>query len=94
MESEIRAVERVRTRARGVDALVEYGRRQMAAGSDAWCVQHTASEQDARELVTRLQEIFWRPPEFVTELGPTLGTHVGPGCLLVATIPARLLGAR
>ena len=32
-----------------------------------------------------------RPPLFVSEVGPVLGTHVGPGLLGVGGIPPRLL---
>jgi DegV family protein with EDD domain len=92
IESEIRAVERVRTRERGIEALIEFARRQAASGSDAWCVQHAVAGDDARAMVSRLQEVFWRPPEFVAELGPTIVTHSGPGALAVGTIPSRLLG--
>ena len=46
IESEIRAVERVRTRERGIESLVEFARRQAAAGSDAWCPSPWASPGD------------------------------------------------
>jgi fatty acid-binding protein DegV len=41
--------------------------------------------------VERLQEVFWRQPEFVTELGPIIGTHVGPGLVGVGGVPPRFL---
>jgi DegV family protein with EDD domain len=91
IESEIKAVERVRTRERGVERLVEYGRQRAGAGATAWGVQHTRAPEEARILTERLQEVFWRPPEFVSELGPVIGTHTGPGLLAIAGMPARLL---
>jgi len=91
VESEIRPVERVRTRERGIEALAEFARRENAGGSDAWVIQHGASPVDARDLRRQLQETFWRRPEFLELIGPSVGTHTGPGLLAVATMPARLL---
>jgi DegV family protein with EDD domain len=91
LESEIKAVERVRTRERGLDRLVEYGRQLHAAGANAWFVQHAAAPDDAHALAKRLQEIFWRPPEFVSEWGPVLGTHAGPGLVGFGGLPPRFL---
>jgi fatty acid kinase fatty acid binding subunit len=91
LESEIKAVERVRTHERGVERLVDYGRQLHATGAIAWCVQHTCAPDGAQALVERLQEVFWRPPEFVSEIGPVVGTHTGPGLLGVMTTPARFL---
>jgi DegV family protein with EDD domain len=89
--TEFRTVERVRTRTRGLERLVEFGRQQLTLGADAWAVQHTRALDDANQLVDRLRAVFVRPPEFVTEIGPVLGTHLGPGLLGLGTIPARFL---
>ncbi len=91
MESEIKAIERVRTRARAVDRLVEFCRRQATAGADAWFIQHADAEEEARALADRLQEIFWRPPEFLSEIGPAIGTHTGPGSMIAGSMPSQLL---
>ena len=91
IESEIRAVERVRSWDRVIERMVEYGRQLHKAGAEAWGVQHTANIADAELLTERLQGIFWRKPEFVSELGTILGTHVGPGMIAVGGIPPRFL---
>lgn len=91
IESEMKAVERVRTRARGIERLVDFARQMKASGADAWGVQHAAAEDEARLLVERLQEIFWRPPFIVSEIGPVIGTHTGPGLLGIGGVPARFL---
>jgi fatty acid kinase fatty acid binding subunit len=91
LESEVKAVERVRTRERGLQRLVDYGRQLHATGTKAWCVQHTCAPDAARALVERLQEAFWRPPEFVSEIGPVIGIHGGPGVLAFCGLPARFL---
>ncbi|HWH45700.1 MAG TPA: DegV family protein [Thermoleophilaceae bacterium] len=91
LESEIKAVERVRTRERGLERLVDLSRQLQAAGATAYFVTHTRCPDDARALVERLQEVFWRPPEFVEELGPVVGTHTGPGLLGCGGLPVRFL---
>ncbi len=91
VESEVRAIERVRSRAKGVERLIELARQQKAAGADAWVVQHGAAHEDAARLVERLTDVFDRPPECVSEVGPVVGTHSGPGVLAVGTLPSRFL---
>jgi DegV family protein with EDD domain len=91
LESEIRAVERIRTRSRAIDRLVELGRQLRATGASCWMVQHTRVPDDAAALAERLREVFWRPPEFVAEIGPCVGTHTGPGMLAIGGMPARFL---
>ena len=91
IESEVKAIERVRTRARGVERLVGYGRQLRAGGATAWTVQHACAPDAADALAVRLQEIFWRPPEFVSEVGPVVATDTGPGLLGLMGLPARFL---
>lgn len=89
--SEIKAVERVRARRRGVERLVELMRQRRAVGADRWFVQHAHAAQDAQELVARLQGVLGTPPEFVTELGPVVAMHAGPGTLSVGGLPGAAL---
>jgi fatty acid kinase fatty acid binding subunit len=86
-EEQVEPVERVRTRRRAFERLVEYGRKRHADGGDAWVVQHIRSADAARQLVEQCREIFGRGPLFVTEIGPVLGAHVGPGLLGVGGVP-------
>lgn len=89
--SEIKAVERVRARGRGVERLVELMRQRRAVGADRWFVQHAHAAEDAQLLVDRLQAVFGAPPEFVSELGPVVATHAGPGTLSVGGLPGAAL---
>jgi DegV family protein with EDD domain len=91
VESEISAVERVRSWDNVMDRMVEYGRQLHQAGAEAWFVQHAANPADAELLVERLRKVFWRGPEFVSELGPVIGTNAGPGVLGVGGIPPRFV---
>jgi DegV family protein with EDD domain len=85
-ESEIRAVERVRTTERAFERLVDLAHRLHASGSDCWIVQHAASPEAVERLVIRCEKIFHRPPEFVSPFSPVIGTHLGPGSLVLAGI--------
>jgi DegV family protein with EDD domain len=91
VESEIKAVERVRTRRRGLDRLVELMRQRRSLGADRWFVQHAQAHEDAEAMVERLTELFGRPPEFVSEVGPVIGTHTGPGAIWVGGLPGAAL---
>jgi len=87
IESELKAVERVRTHRRGVERLIELMRQRRAVGADRWFVQHAYAHEDAKQLSERLAELFGTEPEFVSEVGPVVATHVGPGTLLVGGLP-------
>lgn len=92
IESELKAVERVRTRRRAVERLIELMRQRRAVGADRWFVQHAYAAEDAQLLAQRLSAVFDAPPEFISELGPVLATHAGPGTLSVGGLPAAALG--
>jgi DegV family protein with EDD domain len=88
VESEMTAVERVRTRDRAVERLADLMRRQASLGADVWVVQHSRAAADAEALVDRLHGIFRRPPLFVTEIGPCAAVNGGPGILGCAAGPS------
>jgi DegV family protein with EDD domain len=94
IESEIKAVERVRTRRRGVERLVELMQQRRVVGADRWFVQHTGAHEDARRLAERLDELFGTEPEFISELGPVIATHLGPRSLWAGGLPGTALGGR
>ncbi|MGH3493626.1 MAG: DegV family protein, partial [Sciscionella sp.] len=92
IESVVTAVERVRTRRRGVDRLVELMlQRRAAVGADRWFVQHTGTPEDAQRLADRFDEMFGTEPEFISEVGPVTATHVGPRSLWVGGLPGAAL---
>jgi DegV family protein with EDD domain len=92
LESQFRAVERVRTRRRAVERLVELMRQRRAVGADRWFVQHAYAHEDAKRLAERLAEMLGTEPEFISELSPVLATHTGPGTLVAGGLPAAALG--
>jgi DegV family protein with EDD domain len=91
VESEITPVERVRTSRRAFERMVDLLRERAAAGADAWMVQHIQAPDEAAELAKRGTEVFGVPPRVISEIGPVIGTHVGPGLLGVGGLPSSYL---
>jgi DegV family protein with EDD domain len=88
VEAEITPVERVRTSGRAFERMVEYLRACHDDGADAWVVQHIQAADVAERLVERGRELFGTEPTFVSEIGPVIGAHVGPGLIGVGGIPS------
>jgi DegV family protein with EDD domain len=78
VESEITPVERVRTSRRVFERMV-------------WMVQHIQAPREAAELAARGTEIFGVEPRVISEIGPVIGTHVGPGLLGAGGLPSSFL---
>src|SRR4051812_25632363 len=91
LESEIVPVERVRTAGRAFERMVDYMRSRRDEGADGWVVQHIQARDQADRLIERGQEIFGCDPLFVSEVGPVIGAHVGPGLLGVGGVPRTLV---
>lgn len=92
LQDQITPIERVRTSSRAVARLVEFLQTRHDDGCDTWYVQHIQDPDRAQVLVDRGREIFRTDPGFVSEIGPVIGTHVGPGLLGVSAVPGRLMG--
>ena len=91
VESEITPVERVRTSKRAFEKLVGLFETCRAEGIDGWVVQHIQAPEQAAALEARGREIFGTDPVIVSEIGPVIGTHVGPGLLGAGGVPRSLL---
>ena len=91
IDSEITPVERVRTQGRAIDRLVRELSEQREAGSDVYFIQHVQAPQLAERIAARGREIFGSEPVCVSEVGPVIGAHVGPGLLGVGGIPSSFL---
>jgi DegV family protein with EDD domain len=91
LEEEITPVERVRTRARSIERLRDYARQRHEDGLDAWVVQHIQDPETASSMVDDCREIFGCEPAFVSEIGPVIGAHVGPGLLGVGSVSKDVL---
>ena len=73
--------------------MVDYLQSRHDDGADGWVVQHIQAPTRRERLVARGREIFGSEPVFVSEIGPVIGTHAGPGCSASGGIPLGLLGA-
>ncbi len=91
VESEITPIERVRTSRRAFEKLVGLFETCRGEGIDGWVVQHIQAPEQAAELEARGRQIFGTDPVMVSEIGPVIGTHVGPGLLGAGGIPRSLL---
>jgi DegV family protein with EDD domain len=91
VRSEITPIERVRTSRRAFERMVDLLRSRADAGADAWMVQHIQAPREAHELAARGRELLGCDPLVVSEIGPVIGTHVGPGLLGAGGIPSSLL---
>jgi DegV family protein with EDD domain len=91
LEEEITPVERVRTRRRALERMVDFARERKEAGADGWVVQHIHDPESAQELVQHGRDVFGADPIFVSEIGPVIGAHVGPGLLGIGGVPRGLV---
>ena len=91
LEEEITPIERVRTRRRALERMVDFARERHADGADAWVVQHIHDAETAQTLVDHCRGVFDSDPVFVSEIGPVIGAHIGPGLLGFGGVPKRLL---
>jgi DegV family protein with EDD domain len=92
IESEIVPIERVRTWTRAFERLVDHLSALREEGKDRFFIQHIQAADQAEKLAERGQAIYGRPPEFVSEMGPVIGAHAGPGLIGVTALHDALLG--
>ena len=88
VENEMTPVERVRTSGRAMERMVDYARQRKDSGADAWSAQHIDAPDACQELIERCSEVYGRPPTIVSEIGPVLSAHTGPGLLGMGGLPA------
>jgi DegV family protein with EDD domain len=87
LDKEITPIERVRTGSKALRRLTEYAEQRRDDGADGWVVQHVQAPEEARRLADATEGIMGRGPVFVSEVGPVIGTHIGPGLLGVGGVP-------
>jgi DegV family protein with EDD domain len=91
IENEMTPVERVRTSSRAFERMVDYARQRSDSGAGAWSAQHINAPDQCAALVERGTEVFGHPPTIVSELGPVLAVHTGPGLLGIGALPERFV---
>ncbi|PWU23201.1 MAG: DegV family protein [Candidatus Rokuibacteriota bacterium] len=91
LDKEITPIERVRTGAKALRRLAEYAEQRRADGADAWVVQHIQAPDEAAQLAESVERVMGHGPVFISEVGPVIGTHIGPGLLGVGGVPPATL---
>lgn len=86
-EGTVAPLEKVRTRHRAMERLVEHAR-QLAPFDDL-AVMHTHAPQLAEELATMLRDIHPRSHILIAETGIVMGTHTGPNSLGLCAVVAK-----
>lgn len=75
-------LEKVRGKAKARERMLERLFEEVPAESlEMGAVLHAAAADEAREIAQRLQDHYQGHRFYVEELGPTVGTHAGPGTL-------------
>jgi DegV family protein with EDD domain len=92
IESEIVPIERVRTWGRAFERMVDHLSALREDGNDRFFIQHIQAADQAEKLAQRGEAIYGRPPEFVSEMGPVIGAHAGPGLIGVTAMRDAMLG--
>jgi fatty acid kinase fatty acid binding subunit len=91
LEGQITPIERVRTSKRAFQRMLDYLRSRADDGADGWVVQHIRAEDVAARLVDQGRGMFDCEPAFVSEIGPVIGAHVGPGLVGVGGLQRALI---
>jgi DegV family protein with EDD domain len=89
LDKEITPIERVRTGGKAMRRLLEYMEQLYADGGDGWVVQHVQAPEEAQQLIEATRAMTGLEPAFVSEVGPVIGAHVGPGLLGIGAVPLR-----
>jgi DegV family protein with EDD domain len=76
--------EKIRGRRKSMKTLVDVTERRFTDGSPLLVVAHGDSPEDAAILGEMLSERLGSAPTLVCEVGPVIGSHVGPGMLAVS----------
>jgi DegV family protein with EDD domain len=91
VENEMTPVERVRTSTRAFERMLDYARQRADSGAGAWSAQHINAPDQCAALVERGTEVFGHGPTIVSEIGPVLAVHTGPGLLGIGALPERFI---
>lgn len=87
-DGRIEALEKVRTTTRAMSRLLEITVLSASSGPNSFAVHHMAAQDRAEQLAADIRR---RVPHcqdcVVSEVGPVIGAHIGPGALGVVLLP-------
>lgn len=81
-DGEVHPLERARTRARGIERLYELAQEHMPLEDLA--VVYSTTPDEAQTLAQRLKPFLPDGEVFLSQVGPVVGTYLGPGVLGIA----------
>jgi len=87
-EGELFASEKVRTRSRALDRIINIVEQRMGGSPASLAVVHAADPATAERLGQRLQEIFKIKELITAELSIPVAAHLGPGTIGIVAYPS------
>ena len=81
-DGEVHPLERARSRAKGIERLYQLAQEHMPV--DGLAVAYSTTPDDAQALAQRLKPLLPGGEVFVSQVGPVVGTYLGPGILAIA----------
>ena len=88
VEGRVEVRERTRTWSRALDRVADLVAEEAQGADLDVVVAHAVAEDRAAELWARLEDRVTIASRLETMIGPIVGTHVGPGAVSVAALPA------
>ncbi len=85
-DGEVHPVERVRTRAKAIEKVIEMS--TAIPKANRFFVMHSYAPQDAEMVAKRLRDSFPGKDVSIGKLGPVIGVYAGPGAVAIATLEA------
>lgn len=86
-DGKVEAVERIRTKAKAIERLIEIIGEQTAGKSPVRVATlHANAESEAREILIRVSSLTRATESVFTSVSPVVGTHTGPGTVGIAYI--------
>jgi len=86
-EGVVAPVDKVRGQKKAMARIIELLNEQVRADRVRLIVAHSNAEQTAKELASMLERQFHSDGVLYTEIGPVIGTHVGPGTVAAFVCP-------
>lgn len=87
-QGEVEIIAKVRTHREAINRLLDEFKANISTGAGSIIsVVHTAAEEEAQKLKGIIQETVGNVEIILSQAGPVLGAHVGPGVLALVSVP-------
>jgi DegV family protein with EDD domain len=89
-EGRVEPIERVRTRSKSIDRLIELAEERIAGRKPVQLASiHANAPEDAKNLLEKATKHFGSNAGFSADVSPVIGTHTGPGTVGLAFLAGR-----